>query len=194
MTKMRNYTFVAGCIAMAKKGQVGRELWQPSPLAAEPKEAALGCFGDIRRETMEREGLTGSAKGTRIMDGVFVERWVSRKKTKKLAANETCAGVLRRAVNASFLLEFVRQKTSAESGYESISQRLRSANLASPNAAANAWSNGVSAVVPVLNAHHLIVATNSWLAWRGLGAFTDGFQATHESVIPSCRLYACIRL
>jgi hypothetical protein len=91
MMKMRNYTFLAGGSAMAKKGQVGRELWQPSPLAAEPKEAALGCFGDIRRETMEREGLTGSAKGTRIMDGVFVERWVSRKKTKKLAANKTCA-------------------------------------------------------------------------------------------------------
>jgi hypothetical protein len=91
MTKMRNYTFVAGCIAMAKKGQVGGEPWRPSALVAEPKEAALRCFGGIRRETMEREGLIGSAKGTRIMHGVFVERWVSRKKTKKLAANKTCA-------------------------------------------------------------------------------------------------------
>jgi hypothetical protein len=90
MMKMRDYTFLAGSIAMAKKGQVGGEPWRPSPLAAEPKDAAPRCFGDIRRETMEREGLIGSAKGTRIMVGVFVERW-ARKKTKKLAANKTCA-------------------------------------------------------------------------------------------------------
>ena len=54
---MRNYTFLAGNIAMAKKGQVGREPWRPSPPTAEPKEAALRCLGDIRREAMEREGL-----------------------------------------------------------------------------------------------------------------------------------------
>jgi hypothetical protein len=114
MTKMRNYTFLAGCIAMAKKGQVGGEPWLPSPPTAEPKEAALRCFGDIRRETMEREGLIGSAKGTRIMDGVFVERWVSRKKTKKLAANKTCAYCgeafyAERSMQV-FCIEYVRQK------------------------------------------------------------------------------------
>jgi hypothetical protein len=62
---MRNYTFLAGSIARAKKGQVSREPWRPSPPAAEPKDAALRCFGDIRLETMKREGLMGSAKGTR---------------------------------------------------------------------------------------------------------------------------------
>ena len=63
MTKMRNYTFLAGCIAMAKKGQVGGEPWLPSPPTAEPKEAALRCFGDIRRETMERASDWLSQRG-----------------------------------------------------------------------------------------------------------------------------------
>ena len=37
--------------AMAKKGQVGGEPWRPSPLAAEPKEAALPASAtyDVRR-------------------------------------------------------------------------------------------------------------------------------------------------
>jgi hypothetical protein len=47
MMKMRNYTFLVGSIAMAKNGQVGREPWRPSPLADEPKEAAL----PLRRHT-----------------------------------------------------------------------------------------------------------------------------------------------
>src|ERR1700733_5559341 len=83
---------------------------------------------------------------------------------------------------------------SAESGYESVSHRLRSANLAPPNAAAIACAKRCRCPsVLVLNAHHLIVATNSWLAWRQVGSLHRWFPGDHETVIPSCRLCACIR-
>jgi hypothetical protein len=98
------------------------------------KVAALRCFGDIRHETMEREGLIGSSKGTRIMDGFFVERWGSRKKTKKLAANKTCAycgeafyAERSMQVFCSNLCDKKVDKRGRR--IESVSHRLRSANL-----------------------------------------------------------------
>src|ERR1700735_3767310 len=130
------------------------------------KAASALADDDRRRETMEREGLMGLGQ-THTDNG-----WPLLRRTKHVRT------AVRRSTPSGQCKFFARicatkRWTSAESGYERVSHRLRSANLASPNAAAIACAKRCQCrSVPVLNAHHLIVAIISWLAWRRLGALT----------------------